>query len=273
MRGTEQAVRLALILAVAAMLVGNARAQQGDARVSDLAQAGRVRVGVGVIAPHWAVKDQATGELRGVAIEIARALASRLGVELVPVEYPSPPRVLDGLQSRALDLGFLAIDPSRASVVDFSPPYLEIDATYLVPDTSPIYNLSDVDQPGVRIAVAQKSVEEIVLSRTIKRAELRGVDTLGAAFDLLRAGNADVLAAPRPTLIQFSTRVSGFRVLDDRFNTALAGIAVPKGQEAHLSFISDFVEEAKASGLVQQAIERTGVRGVQAVASEHPRTR
>jgi polar amino acid transport system substrate-binding protein len=73
------------------------------------------------------VKDQTTGELRGVAVEVARALAGRVGVSLVPVEYPSPPKVLDGVKENAWDVGFLGIDPSRATVVDFSIPYLEID--------------------------------------------------------------------------------------------------------------------------------------------------
>src|SRR5205823_13913710 len=119
-----------------------ARAQHAsDPRVADLVQAGKLRVGVGVVAPHWAIKDPQTGELRGVAVDIARALATRLGIELVALEYPSPPAVLGGLKDSAWDVGFLAIDPSRAAVVDFSPPYLQIDATYLVPDGSSIRNV------------------------------------------------------------------------------------------------------------------------------------
>src|SRR5438094_831265 len=106
--------------------------QTTDQRVSDLVRAGKLRVGIGVVAPHWAVKDAATGELRGVAIDIARAFAARLGIELVPVAYPSPPRILEGLKSDAWDVAFLATDPSRAALVDFSHPYLQIDATYLV---------------------------------------------------------------------------------------------------------------------------------------------
>jgi polar amino acid transport system substrate-binding protein len=262
---------LALTLALAILEV-NAQ-QVPDPRVADLMQSGKVRVGLGVVAPHWAVKDPATGELRGVAVDIARAFAARLEVELLSVEYPSPPRVLDGLKDGAWDVGFLGIDPSRATVVDFSPPYLQIDATYLVPAGSSIRNVTDADQPGVRIAVTSKSVEEIVLSGTLRRAELRGVDTVSAGFELLRAGNAEVLAAPRPALVPFSTRLPDSRVLEDRFHSTFAGMAVPKGQAARLAYISEFVEEAKASGLVQRAIERAGVRGVQVAPAGNPSTR
>ena len=244
--------------------------QASDPRVADLVRAGKLRAGVGVVAPHWAIKDPATGGLRGVAVDVARALAARLGVDLLPVEYPSPPKILDGLKDGAWDVGFLGIDPSRATVVDFSPPYLQIDATYLVPAGSSIRSITDADQARVRIAVSSKSVEEIVLSRMLKRAELQGVDTVSTGFELLRAGKADVLAAPRPALLQFSTRLPGSLVLEDRFHATFGAMAVPKGQAGRLAYISEFVEEAKASGLVQRAIEHAEVRGVQVAPPGNP---
>jgi polar amino acid transport system substrate-binding protein len=253
---------LALTTSPAFIATVNA-AQAADPRVPELVRTGKLRAGVGVVAPHWAVKDPATGELRGVAVEIARALANRLGVELAIVEYPSPPSVLDGLKSGAWDVGFLAIDPSRAALVDFAPPYLEIDATYLVQGSSSIRNVSDADQPGVRIAVTRKSVEEIVLTQMLKRAELKGVDTIPAGLTLLRAGNADALAVPRPAALQFSAQLPGSRVLADRFHVTSGAMAVPKGQTGWLGYISEFTEEAKASGLVQRAIDSVGVRGIQ----------
>jgi polar amino acid transport system substrate-binding protein len=262
-RTIVSALTLALGLAAGILEQQNAHGQASDARIADLVRAGKLRAGVGVVAPHWAIKDPQTGELSGVAVDIARALAKRIGVELVAVEYPSPPAVLNGLKDRAWDIGFLAIDPSRATLVDFSPPYLQIDATYLVPDGSSIRNVIDADQPGVRIAVTSKSVEEIVLKRLLQRAELRSVDTISAGFDLLRAKDADMLAAPRPALLPLSARLPGSRVLADRFHAAFGAMAVPKGETARLAYISEFIEEAKASGLVQRAIETAGVRGVQ----------
>ena len=265
---------LPLAIAISLGLTNAPDAQQAaDPRVGSLVRTGKLRAGVGVVAPHWAVKDPATGELRGVAVEMARVLAKRMGVELVMVEYPSPPGVLDGLKTSAWDVGFLAIDPSRAALVDFAPPYLQIDATYLVQGSSPFQSVSDVDQPGVRIAVTRKSVEEIVLSRMLKRAELRSVDTIPAAFEQLRAGHADALAVPRPAALQFSVRLPASRVLADRFHVTSGAMAVPKGQAEWLAYISEFTEEAKASGLVQKAIEHIGVRGVQVAPAGNPSAR
>jgi polar amino acid transport system substrate-binding protein len=273
MRRTVRIVVLASALGMAVGIVGTpiANAQQApDQRVADLVRAGKLRVGIDVVAPHWAIKDPGTGELRGVAVDIARELAMRLGIELVAVEYPSPPAVLDGLKVDAWDVGFLAIDPSRAVVVDFAPPYLQIDATYLTTAGSSIRSVTEADQPQVRIAVTSKSVEEIVLSRSLKRAELQRVDTISAGFDLLRDGDAHALAAPRPALLALSARLPGSRVLEDRFHAAFGAMAVPKGQTGRLAYIAEFVEQAKASGLVQQAIERAGVRGVQVAPPGNP---
>jgi len=276
MSQTTSVLALTLTLGIAVALGGAhlAYAQQAaDPRVADLVRTGKVRVGVGVVAPHWAVKDAATGELRGLAIDLARAFAARLGLELVPVAYPSPPSILEGLKSDAWDVGFLAIDPSRAAVVDFSHPYLQIDATYLVPGGSSIRTVSDADQSGVRIAVTRKSVEEIVLSRMLKRAELRAVETISAGLELVRAGNADDLAAPRPALLQSLARLPDSRVLEDRFHAAFAAMAVPKGLTARLAYINEFIDDAKASGAVQRAIERAGLRGVQMVPIDNARAR
>src|SRR6266581_268826 len=116
MRRTVRMMALILLVGSAVGTVGQqiANAQQApDPRVADLVRVGKLRAGIGVVAPHWAIKDPRTGELRGVAVDIARALATRLGIELVTVEYPSPPSVLEGLKVDAWDVGFLATDPSR----------------------------------------------------------------------------------------------------------------------------------------------------------------
>jgi polar amino acid transport system substrate-binding protein len=277
MRRIVQMFALSFILACAAgSFFGpqSARAQQeSDKRVADIVRAGKLRAGIGVVALHWAVKDPKSGELRGVAADIARALAKRLGVKLVFIKYPSPTKTLNGLKDSLWDIAFLGVDPSRATVVDFSPPFMQIDATYLLPAGSAIRNIAGADQAGVRIGASSKSVEEIVLKDLIKRAQLHAVANLPAGLAALRNGQIDVLAAPRPTAVQFSYRLPGSRVLDDSFHSTFGAIAVPKGQAEHLSYISKFIEEAKASGLVQRAIDSAGVPGVKVAPPGNPTTK
>jgi len=244
-------------------LVETVNAQQApDPRVADLVRTGGVRVGMG-LAAAIATKDPATGELKGVGMDLARALAARLGVNLQPVEYPSPPKTLEGLSTGAWDVAFLGLDPSRLGQVDFSPPYLQVDYTYLVPAGSSVRNVSDADQPGIRIAVTRNSVGDVALTRILKRAELQRVDTAAAGLEGLRAGNVDVLASDRPNLLQLSTGLPGSRVLEDRFHSFFLAMAVPKGQAGRHAYVSEFIEEAKSSGLVIRSIERAGLRAMQ----------
>src|SRR5438552_1674776 len=131
-----------------------ASAQQAtDLRVADLVRAGRVRVGLGLGVPTVAIKDPATGKVRGPALELGRALAARIGIEFAPVEYPRPGAVMEGVRTGAWDVAFLGIDPSRTTEGDFSPPYMEYDLTFMVPAGSSVRNVADADQPGIRIAV------------------------------------------------------------------------------------------------------------------------
>jgi polar amino acid transport system substrate-binding protein len=62
-------------------------------------------------------------------------------------------------------------------------------------------------------------------------------------------------------------------VLADRFHTTSGAIAVPKGQAGRLAYISEFIEQAKASGLVKSAIEHVGVHGVEVAPAEHSSNR
>ncbi len=275
MRRIALMLALTLALGIAAGVIGEQilNAQQApDPRVADLVRAGGVRVGIGLGTPTSAIKDPVTGEVRGPTLDLGRELAARIGVKFVPVEYPRPGAVMEGVRTNAWDVAFLAIDPGRAAEADFSPPYMQIDLTYLVPAGSSIRNVADADQPGVRIAAPRGDITDLVLSRMLKRAELVRADTIPATFDLLRSGHADARAAPRPVLLEESAQLPGSRVLEDRFGVIRSAALVPKGHAGRLAYISEFIEEAKASGLVKRAIERAGLRGVQVAPPGNPST-
>jgi polar amino acid transport system substrate-binding protein len=197
-----------------------------------------------------------------VWVEVVRALGARIGVELVVVEQPGPPEVIECLDSGACDVGSLGFDPARVGRVGgFSPPFIEVDYTHLVPAGSPIRAVADVDQPGLRIAVVHHHASTLALSRMLAHAEQVGVETADAAFDLLRTGRVDAWASIRPALLDYSSRLPGSWVLASSYGANLPTLVVAKGQTAWLAYLSEFIAEAKTSGLVQQAIERTGEAG------------
>ena len=250
--------------------VATADAQQsGDPRVADLVRAGKLRVAL--FLPQY-TKNPATGELRGnvVYMEVARALAARLGVEVQLVGYPTPPAVVECLKAGACDVAFLGINPSRAAEVGFTPPLVLLPFTYLVPAGSSIRSVADADRPGVRIAVVRHHESTLALSRILKQANLVYAEAPDATFDLLRTGHADAMASTRSGLLEYSTKLLGSRVLEDDYGANLLAMAVPKHQAGRLAYFSEFIEEAKASGLVQRAIERAGRPGIRVAPPGNP---
>lgn len=226
-----------------------------------LAPTGTLRVGINYGNPVLAKRDLASGELSGVAVELARELARHLEISLSLVGFESAGKMFEAIKSDAWDVAFLAIDAARANEIDFTPPYLEIEGTYLVPESSELASVEEVDRPGVRVGISANSAYDLFLSRTIKLAELIRAPNPDAAFQLLLDDKVDVVAGVRQHLVANSSKLPGSRVFQGRFMAIQQALGIRKGRQA-AEALSDFIEKAKASGLVARIIENTGVRGV-----------
>jgi len=234
-----------------------------DPRVADLVRAGRIRVGL--FPPQYA-RDAATGAATGVYVDLLQALAARIGVEMVLVEKPTPAETVDALNAGDCDLASLGFDPVRAPLVGgFSPPFMRLEYTLMLPPGSPVHRIADLDRPGVRIAVVRDHASTLALGRILRHAEQVGADTPDDAFALLRDRQVDAWASVVPVLLDYRGRLPGARVLDERYGENQPAFVVAMGQEARLAYVSEFIEHAKASGLVRQAIERAGLTGLEVV--------
>jgi polar amino acid transport system substrate-binding protein len=230
--------------------------------VSELAPGGKLRAGINHGNPVLATRDPATGDLSGVAVDLARELGKRVGVPVDLVGFESAGQMFDALKGAAWDVAFLAIDPGRADQIDFTAPYVEIEGVYLVPSGSAIREIRDVDRDGVRIGVSDKSAYDLFLRRSIQRARLIHAPDPNSAFELLVAGKVDVLAGVRQHLVANSAALPGSRVLDGRFMAIQQALGVPKGRGNAAKYLREFIDDAKASGFVARAIEKAGIRGV-----------
>ena len=228
---------------------------------TELAPTGTLRVGVNFGNTVLATKDE-SGTPRGIAVDLARELTRRTGVPMELVSYDSAGRMADGAKTGAWDVAFLAADPARAEEIAFTAPYLEIETTYLVLAGSPLATLSDVDREGVRIAVSDKSAYDLFLTRSLKAARLVRASTPGESIDLFFAEKLDALAGIKPVLIDVAEKHPHTRLLDGSFMAVRQAIGTPKDRHAMASFLREFVQDIKASGLIVEIIERNGVRGV-----------
>lgn len=247
-------------LLVAACAV--APSDSGEAVRRALAPTGKLRVGL-LSVPVHAIRDPYSGELKGVSHDLGSELAARLGVPFEPIMYPNPTAYLAAGQAGGWDIGSVGVAPERQALFDFAQPHLEVDYGYLVSPETPIASLSEVDRPGVRVALVARSASDLALTKDLKHASVvRGRD-LSALIELVMMGEADVIAAQKTNLYNIAPRVPGSRVLDGRPGSEEQALAIPKGRDAiGLAYVRGFIQDAKNRGMVQRAIDRAGIRGV-----------
>lgn len=228
---------------------------------AELAPSGKLRAAINFGNPILANRDAATGEPRGVSVDLASALAKRLGVPVEFVIYTAAGKVVEGIKSGAWDIAFFAIDPVRAADTDFSAAYVVIEGAYLVTQSSPITRNEDVDREGVRVVVGRGSAYDLYLTRELKSAKMVRAASSQAVTDTMVADKIEVAAGVKQQLQADAKRVPGLRLLDGRFMVINQAMAIPKGRPAGTEYVSRFVEEMKASGFVADALKRHGIEG------------
>jgi polar amino acid transport system substrate-binding protein len=226
----------------------------------EIAPKGTLRAAINYGNAVLAQKDPATGEPRGISVDLARELSRRLGVPLEVVPFEAAGKVFEAAKTGAWDVAFLAADPARAEDISFSAPYLVIDGTYLVPKDSPIHSVEDADKDGIRIAVGKKSAYDLYLSRTLKHAQIVRAETTPGAIDLFLQERLDAAAGIKQVFVRVAKENATVRVVDGRFMRIEQAMAVPKGREGAAKYVRDFVEEMKASGFLAQSLEKNGQR-------------
>jgi polar amino acid transport system substrate-binding protein len=228
---------------------------------SDLAPNGKLRAAINYANPVLAQGSPAAGDLRGITVDLSRELARRIGVPVELVPYDAAGKMTDAVKTGAWDVAFLAVDPARAEEISFTAPYVEIEGTYLVPAGSPLRTIEDVDHDGVRVAVTAKSAYDLFLGRNLKHAQIVHASSPVESIEVFTSDKLEALAGVRQALVTASAKIPGSRVLDDRFMVIAQAAGVPKGRDAGAQYLREFIEDAKASGLVAESLKKSGVDG------------
>ena len=230
--------------------------------LAQLAPTGVLRAGINMSNFLLVNGRTPEGGPAGVSPSLAAAIAERLGVPVRYVPYPRPGELADDAGTGAWDIGLIGAEPQRAEKIAFTAAYAEIEATYLVPPGSPLTSLAEVDRTGIRIASAARAAYDLWLERNIQHAELRRAEGLDASFALFRDERLEALAGLRPKLLSDQALMPGSRILEGAFMTVQQAVGTARANAEGAAFLRDFVEEAKASGLIARLIARHGVEGL-----------
>jgi polar amino acid transport system substrate-binding protein len=232
------------------------------ALLHELAPTGKLRVAI-AIAPspsaQFAIMDASTGAYRGVAVTLGTALANKLGVSVDLVAHNGSGEIQNSAADNKWDVAFLPVDEERKKFVDFGNAYHLLQSTYLVAPGAKLNAVADANAAGVRIGGVANTATFRTSNKTAPRATHVSFDKTDAAVAALRDGKVDALAFSRESLTGLAPKVPGSRILDGGFLNSTTSVAVPKGKPQALAYVSEFIEEAKASGLVRKAFDEMGL--------------
>jgi len=224
-----------------------------------LALGGVLRAGTNLSNFLLVTGKTAAGDPVGVSPDMARTFADILGVSVEYVTYPSPGPLADAAEEGAWDIGLIGAEPQRAKLIAFTEPYVEIEASYLVPEGSRFDNPQAVDAPGVRIAVTGRTAYALWLENNLRHAELVYAANFDETLVRFRDEGLDALACLRSRLVTDQRAVPGSRILPGRFMAVQQAIGVPMAKAEALPLVARFVAAARDGGLVAQLIEKHGV--------------
>ena len=252
--------------ALVAALLGAASCTESsgvaDAVRAELAPTGTLRAAINLGNPVLVTTDGPRADLAGIAPDIAREIGRRLEVPVQFVPYPSAPAAADAAASGRWDVAFIGADPAREAEIAFTKPYVELEATYLVPAGSSISSVAEADREGVRIAARPRTAYDLLLQRTLKSATLVYPADTETDLNLIETGRADALAGLRHALEETAEDLPGSRVLDGRAVAIQQAIGVPRARAQGLAWLETFLDEIRESGWLTLTIEARGARGV-----------
>jgi polar amino acid transport system substrate-binding protein len=222
---------------------------------------GTLRASINLGNPILANAD-ADGKPYGVSVDLATAFAKRLGAALQLVVFDAAGKSVDAVMKEQADIGFFAIDPVRGADIAFTAPYVLIEGYYLVRADSPLQSNEDVDREGNRVVVGKGSAYDLYLTRTLKNAQILRSPTSPTVVETFLREGAEVAAGVRQQLEADAGRTNGLRLLNERFMVIQQAMGVPKSRgSAAADFLGQFVEEMKATGFVEAALERHKING------------
>ncbi len=223
---------------------------------------GKLRASINLGNPILANRHPTTGLPFGVSIDLAHEFAQRLGVDIELAVFDGAAKSVDAITQQQADIGFFAVDPLRAAGIHFTAPYVLIEGSYLVRQSSPLHTNAQVDAPGCRVAVGKGSAYDLFLTRTLKQAAVVREAGAEAALAAFHSQQIEVLAGIRQMLETEAAQDASLRLLPGNFMLIQQAMGCPRSFPALATqHLSQFVATMISNGFVGDALKRHGIQG------------
>jgi len=226
----------------------------------NLAPTGVLRVGLNMSNFLLINSKDAAGLPDGVSPDIGKKLAKELNVNCKLVQFEKPGLLADTVNDDLWDIGNIAQEKERSKTIDFSDPYINIDANFIYRNKDSFKSNDAINSSGVKIAVVERSAYDLWLTENFKNVELVKVNTIDESHKLFREGNVDVLAGLKPKLMEELKKNNNFKIISDPFTYIKQSIGIKKGNPEILVFLNKFILKLIKEGYIENLLNKHNVQ-------------
>jgi len=215
-----------------------------------------LRIGINMSNFLLVSKDSTFSKPEGLSPEIGKLLAKELGINYEFVTFKNPGLLADAIDYDKWDVGNFAFEKKRAEIIDFSNPYVNIDANFLLRKNSEINQNHDVDNKNNKIAVVNRSAYDLWLSDNYKKAKIIRAKTIIETHNLFYNQDVNILAGLKPKLLEELKNNNEFKLIDEPFTFIKQSIGIKKGKPKAIDFINNFVSKKIKDGTIKSLLEK-----------------
>ena len=231
-----------------------------DDIIKKIAPTGVLRVGVNMSNFLLVNSKDKLGVIDGVSPGIGKKLAKELNISFEIVQFANPGLLADAVDNNEWDIGNIASEKERGKTIDFSDPYVNIDANFLFREEDNFKNNNDIDQSGIQIAVFERSAYDLWLTENFKKAELIRVNSIEESHNLFKENKVNILAGLKPKLIDEMKKNNNYEMIQSPFTYIKQSIGIKKGNPEVLDFINKFISNIIKEGYIKSLLKQHNVQ-------------
>ena len=231
-----------------------------DDIIKKIAPTGVLRVGVNMSNFLLVNSKDKLGVIDGVSPGIGKKLAKQLNISFEIVQFANPGLLADAVDNNEWDIGNIASEKERGKTIDFSDPYVNIDANFLFREEDNFKNNNDIDQSGIKIAVFERSAYDLWLTENFKKAELIRVNSIEESHNLFKENKVNILAGLKPKLIEEMKKNNNYEMIQSPFTYIKQSIGIKKGNPEVLDFINKFISNKIKDGYIKSLLQQHNVQ-------------
>jgi len=231
-----------------------------DDIIKKIAPTGVLRVGVNMSNFLLVNSKDKLGVIDGVSPGIGKKLAKELNISFEIVQFANPGLLADAVDNNEWDIGNIASEKERGKTIDFSDPYVNIDANFLFREEDNFKNNNDIDQSGIKIAVFERSAYDLWLTENFKKAELIRVNSIEESHNLFKENKVNILAGLKPKLIDEMKKNNNYEMIQSPFTYIKQSIGIKKGNPEVLDFINKFISNKIKEGYIKSLLKQHNVQ-------------